>query len=101
METDRGNAEFEGELSVAKQWTALIESIVLGDGGQRHIATLKPLSTQVPTSTFQIVPAKLCSRSPRNAVSARWQKFLRAPLRTKVSPVKLNATTPQTQKHPW
>ena len=24
-------------------WTALIESIVLGDGGQRHIATLKAL----------------------------------------------------------
>ena len=24
-------------------WTALIESIVLGDGGDRHIATLKAL----------------------------------------------------------
>jgi ankyrin repeat protein len=24
-------------------WTALIESIVLGDGGERHVATLKAL----------------------------------------------------------
>ena len=31
-------------------WTALIESIVLGGGGPRHVATLRASSTRGPTS---------------------------------------------------
>jgi hypothetical protein len=52
-------------------WTALIERLCWVTAVSVTSPHSRPLSTQVPTPTFQIVPAKRRSRSPRNAVSAR------------------------------
>ena len=62
-----GHAEVVRMLIAAKapldhvnnlQWTALIESIVLGDGGSNHTETLRALVEPAPTSIFPTAAAR-------------------------------------------
>ena len=56
-------------------WTALIESIVLGDGGKSLPLYSRILSKPAPRSISATVLAPRRSRSRRNAALPRWQRF--------------------------
>ena len=67
-------------------WTALIESIVLGNGGPHHTETLRALVQPAPTSTWPTATARRRWRWRARSATRRWCRFSKKPARADAAP---------------
>ncbi len=55
-------------------WTALIEAVVLGDGGDDHIKTVQTSSMRVQINPSEIATASHRCNTPRLAATPKWSR---------------------------